>query len=58
MEPRRATLCVVSVFGLMMHFARARLVISGLLGQPYDEALVDEICDHIAEFSVHGMGAT
>ncbi len=56
MTPARATLCVASLMGQMIHFVRARRVISELLGRAYTDALVEELCEHVASFTLAGMG--
>ncbi|GAB4286005.1 MAG: CerR family C-terminal domain-containing protein [Deferrisomatales bacterium] len=56
MDEQEATLCVASLFGLMLHFVRARRVVERLSGRAYDEAFVEEICEHIVGFALRGMG--
>ncbi|MDF1553557.1 MAG: CerR family C-terminal domain-containing protein [Deferrisomatales bacterium] len=52
----QALRCVASVFGQMLHFVRARRMLERLSGRAYDEALVDELCEHVVRFSLGGIG--
>jgi hypothetical protein len=55
MSPERASLCVVSIAGQMFHFVRAREVIKRIIGKGYSREFMDEIVEHITDFSLKGM---
>jgi hypothetical protein len=55
MTRERAVLCIASMMGQMIHFLRARRLISALVGREYDEGFLDEITDHIVQNSLRGM---
>jgi AcrR family transcriptional regulator len=52
----KASLCIASVVGQMMHFVRARDVIKHAVGRGYSKEFVEEIIEHITEFSLRGIG--
>jgi AcrR family transcriptional regulator len=56
LSDREATLCIVSIIGQVLHFIRAREVVKKLTGSGYSREFVEEIVDHITEFSLKGIG--
>jgi AcrR family transcriptional regulator len=56
LSDEKALLCVVSLMGQLLHFVRARSIIERLCGRNYDEAFVEELCDHVVKFSLDGIG--
>lgn len=55
-ERAKLPLMLLSVSGQIMHFSLARQLVGKLTGKPYDQELVDELVEHIVEFSLKGMG--
>lgn len=55
LSQHKATLCITSLFGQMVHFVRARVVVSRLTGEDYTKAFLDEITDHVVRFSLAGI---
>ena len=55
-ERAKLPLMLLSVSGQIMHFSLARQLVGRLTGKPYDHELVDELVEHIVEFSLKGMG--
>ena len=51
-----AVLCIGSVIAQIIHFLRAREVISLMSGRRYTRPFVDRISRHITEFSLRGFG--
>lgn len=51
-----AILCIGSVIGQIIHFLRAREVISLMSGRRFTRPFVDRISRHITEFSLRGIG--
>ena len=52
----KASLIIASVFGQMHHFVRARHVIKHTSGREYNGEFIDDIIEHITEFSLKGIG--
>jgi len=52
----KASLIISSVFGQMFHFVRARHLIIKTTGRDYNTKFINEIMEHILEFSLRGMG--
>jgi len=51
----RLSLCVSSISGQIFHFARAKDVIQALTGRKYDEEFLNDLVDHITQFSCRGL---
>jgi len=56
MIPEKASLCLSSITGQILHFVRARVVIEKTSGREYNHAFLAEIVDHITDFSIRGLG--
>jgi AcrR family transcriptional regulator len=56
MSPERASLCIASIGGQVFHFIRAREFIKRNVGREYTRKFVDELVEHITEFSLRGLG--
>lgn len=52
-----AFLCIASIVGQILHFVRARRIISRTTGRKYTKPFLDRIIRHITEFSLAGIGA-
>lgn len=52
----KISLCIISVTGQMFHFVRAREVVKRVVGRGYTREFVDEVVEHITEFSLRGIG--
>lgn len=52
----KASLCIASLAGQVLHFIRAKDVIKHTIGRSYDRKLIDDITKHITEFSLRGIG--
>jgi AcrR family transcriptional regulator len=55
MPADKASLCIFSITGQMFHFVRARGIVRRITGRGYTRELVDDIVEHITEFSFKGM---
>lgn len=51
----KASLCIFSITGQMFHFVRARGIVRRITGRGYTRELVDDIVEHITDFSFRGM---
>lgn len=49
-------LCIMSITGQMFHFVRAREMIKRIMRRGYNKAFIEDIIDHITEFSLRGLG--
>lgn len=56
MTEERVLLSIASVAGQVIHFVRARELIKRLTGRGYNRRFVEEIIEHITDFSVRGIG--
>jgi len=56
MTPERVSLCIASIGGQVFHFIRAREFIKRNVGREYTKEFVDELVEHITEFSLRGLG--
>ncbi|GAB4388288.1 MAG: TetR family transcriptional regulator [Thermodesulfovibrionales bacterium] len=56
LSDEKASLCIISVTGQMFHFVRAREIIKRITGHGYTKEFVDEVVEHITEFSLRGIG--
>lgn len=52
----KVSLCIVSIAGQVIHFVRAREIIKRLTGRGYSKEFLNDIVEHIADFSLKGMG--
>jgi len=52
----KVSMCIASVVGQMMHFVRARDVIKHVVGRGYSREFIEDIIEHITEFSLRGIG--
>lgn len=50
-----ALLCTASIVGQILHFVRARSIISRTTGRKYTKPFLDRISRHITEFSLAGI---
>ncbi|MBU4276083.1 MAG: TetR/AcrR family transcriptional regulator [Proteobacteria bacterium] len=55
-EPERLKLIVLSIFSQVLYFSFARPVVSLATGRKYDEEFVDQIVEHITQFTLCGLG--
>lgn len=56
-SPERASMCIASLIGQIIHFIRARKVLESLFDREYDPEFASRISKHIVEFSIAGMEA-
>lgn len=56
MAGEKATLCIASIFGQMVHFVRAREVVKRVTGRGYSREFIGDIVEHITDFSMKGIG--
>ncbi|MDH3997569.1 MAG: TetR/AcrR family transcriptional regulator [Desulfuromonadales bacterium] len=54
-EPKRLSLCISSISGQVLHFVQLQEALREMHTQPSDELFLEEIIQHIAEFSLHGL---
>lgn len=52
----KASLCIFSITGQLIHFVRAREIVRRITGRDYGKEFLDDIVEHITEFSVKGIG--
>jgi hypothetical protein len=52
----KVSLCIVSLIGQMFHFVRAREIIKRVVGRGYSKEFLNEVVEHITDFSLKGMG--
>jgi AcrR family transcriptional regulator len=52
----KISLCIISIAGQIIHFVRAKEVIRRLAGRGYSKEFMNEIIEHITDFSLRGMG--
>jgi AcrR family transcriptional regulator len=57
MDELHASLCISSIAGQIIHFLRAREIIKRVTGRGYSKEFVEQIVQHITEFSLRGIGA-
>jgi AcrR family transcriptional regulator len=57
MDDIHASLCISSIAGQIIHFLRAREIIKRITGRGYSREFVEQIVEHITEFSLRGIGA-
>ncbi len=55
LDDERVTLCLLSIMGQLVHFIKARRVVSELIGKEYDDATLKRIADHVVCFSLGGI---
>lgn len=53
---QKIVLCIGSLVGQMFHFIQAKSLISRLMERDYDRDFIEEIIDHITEFTLKGIG--
>jgi AcrR family transcriptional regulator len=56
MPETKLVLSMASIFGQMVHFVRARELVKRLTRRAYSREFIDEIVEHITDFSLKGMG--
>ncbi len=56
-DDRRLMLKILSVFAQILYFNFGRTGFSRITGQVYDQEFKREICEHIIQFSLHGLAA-
>ncbi len=54
LSSEKASLCVTSITGQILHFLKARVVIERTSGRVYDAEFIAEIIEHITDFSLRG----
>ncbi len=54
-ERERVMLNIVSIFAMVIYFNFARLPITRVMGQEYDEAFKERLVEHIVQFSLTGL---
>lgn len=54
----RLILNILSIFAMVLYFNFARVAISRITGREYDAAFKAQLVEHIAEFSLKGLGRT
>lgn len=52
----KVSLCIASLMGQMFHFVRAREIIKRVVGRGYSKEFLNELVEHITDFSLKGMG--
>lgn len=55
LSDRDAALCIVSIVGQVMHFVRAREVVSRVTGLAYTKEFIGHLATHITEFSLSAV---
>jgi AcrR family transcriptional regulator len=53
---RKISLCISSITGQLFHFLRARGIIKRTMKCGYSKEFMDEIVEHITDFSLKGIG--
>jgi AcrR family transcriptional regulator len=56
LSDEKISLCIASVVGQVIHFARAREIIRRLTGRNYNRKFIEDIIEHITDFSLKGIG--
>ncbi len=54
----RLILNILSIFAMVLYFNFARVAITRITGREYDSAFKTQLVEHIAEFSLKGLGRT
>lgn len=52
----KVSLCIVSLTGQLFHFVRAREIIKRMVGRGYSKEFLNEVVEHITDFTLKGMG--
>jgi len=52
----RLMLNILSIFGMVLYFNFARAAVTRITGHQYDQAFKDRLVEHIADFSLTGLG--
>jgi AcrR family transcriptional regulator len=53
-----ASFCVSSITGQILHFIRSRDILRSLRNQEDNLTFIEDIINHITQFSLHGLGST
>ncbi len=53
-----ASFCVSSITGQILHFIRSRDILRSLRNQEDNQTFIEDIINHITQFSLHGLGST
>jgi|Deesub1362A_J573_1020465.scaffolds.fasta_scaffold01366_11 AcrR family transcriptional regulator len=56
LSEEKISLCIISISGQVLHFLRAREIIKRMLGHGYSKEFLNEVVEHITEFSLKGIG--
>ena len=54
---RQASFCVSSITGQVLHFIRGRDILSSIHNPEQDRPFIEEVIEHITQFSLHGLGS-
>ncbi len=53
-----ASFCVSSITGQILHFIRSRDILRSLRNREDNPTFIEDIINHITQFSLHGLGST
>ena len=54
---KRASFCVSSITGQVLHFVRSRDILRGIHSPEQNQPFIEDIIEHITQFSLHGLGS-
>ena len=54
---KRASFCVSSITGQVLHFIRSRDILYGIHGQEHNRPFIEDVIEHITQFSLQGIGS-
>lgn len=57
LDEEHVSYCVSSITGQVIHFIRSREVLRKIHGSKDNEAFIEEVIDHITQFSLRGLGS-
>jgi AcrR family transcriptional regulator len=54
---KKASFCVSSITGQVLHFIRSRDILRGIHGPGQHQAFIEDVIEHVTQFSLRGLGS-
>jgi AcrR family transcriptional regulator len=54
---KRASFCVSSITGQVLHFIRSRDILRNIHSPEQDQSFIEDVIEHITQFSLQGLGS-
>jgi hypothetical protein len=54
---KRASFCVSSITGQVLHFIRSRDILRSIHGPEQNRTFIEDVIEHITQFSLRGLGS-